>query len=48
MTSTASNSINDFYGVIVTEFEAVVIAAWHDIAIDFYGNAFAIQSQHGQ
>lgn len=46
--STAANSINDFYGVIFTEFEAVVIAAWYDVAIDFDSYAFAVQSQHDQ
>lgn len=48
MRSTTANRVDDFYAVIVVESEVIVLAAWHDFAVDFNSDAFADQVQHLQ
>lgn len=45
MRSTTTNRINNFYRVVIAEHEAVMLATWHDFAVDFDGDALVFQTQ---
>jgi len=45
MRSAAANRINNFDRVVFAEHKLAILAAWHDVAVDFNGDALVFQAQ---